>query len=227
MRRFVIVLPIVACVLLWHFGVIQLNLPPQPVRGVDVSHYQGEIDWPELARQDISFAYVKATEGSGATDDRFLYNWQNARNAGLWVGAYHFFSYDSPGAEQAANFIRNVPKLPDALPPVIDVEFYGPYHRSPADPGTAVPEIRAMADVLREHYGVSPMIYATRRSYRLYIEGNFDDCRLWMRDVFAVPHEDWDFWQYTDRARLKGYSGHEPFIDMNVFSGTRAEFEAY
>lgn len=103
-------------------GRIRLNHPsPEkyPVRGVDVSHYQGAIDWQVLSAQSIQFAYIKATEGSSLVDEYFAQNWQDAHRTALYVGAYHFFSFDSPGQSQAENFIRTVPETDNALPPVI------------------------------------------------------------------------------------------------------------
>ena len=73
----------------------------------------------------MDFAFLKATEGSSLQDVRFAQNWANAQAAGVRVGAYHFFSYDSPGETQADNFISAVPVTPGALPPVVDIEFYG------------------------------------------------------------------------------------------------------
>lgn len=233
MRRWIIpagaALLAVLAALVW-FGFIPLNHPSQPVRGVDVSHYQGDIDWPVLAGQaGIQFAYIKATEGSASVDERFAENWVSAREAGLRVGAYHFFSYDSPGASQAAHFIEVVPVEPETLPPVIDVEFYGRYDRSPALAEAVLPELRAMADALERHFGRAPVIYCTDKTYRLYIEGNFGDCGIWIRSVYAPPRapRDWVFWQYSNRSRLKGYSGRESYIDMNVFYGDQAAFDAY
>ncbi len=215
-------------------GVIQLNHPSRaefPVRGVDVSHHQGEIDWEILAGQGIRFAFIKATEGSGFVDERFASNFDRALEAGLRVGAYHFFSYDSPGLTQAENFIQTVEAGPDMLPPVVDVEFYGDKGRNPPDPAQVWPELDALVDRLTEHYGMSPILYATGRAYRLYIADRYADCDIWIRDVFARPKlpddRDWTFWQYTDRARMDGYDGREPFIDLNVYRGTIEEFERY
>ncbi|MGX8705623.1 MAG: GH25 family lysozyme [bacterium] len=209
-----------------HFGIWPINDPPLPVKGVDVSHYQGEIDWPTLASQNVSFAYIKATEGSGSADERFTENLRGATEAGLPVGAYHFFSYDSPGASQAEHFIKTVPDLP--LPPVIDVEFYGDYTRNPADPQTVRRELWAMADRLEAHYCRVPMLYATGRSYLLYIRGTaLENLHIWIRDVYGVPGGDWALWQYSDRGRLKGYDGDTPYIDLDVFNGDRASFEAW
>ena len=116
------------------------------VQGVDVSEYQGEIDWPALARQGISFAFVKATEGSGYTDPFFAQNLSGAQAAGLYAGAYHFFSYDSPGQTQAENFIAAVPQTPGALPPVVDVEYYGSYYLFPQQAQEARRELGATLD---------------------------------------------------------------------------------
>ena len=105
-------------------GIPRLNAPSAkqyPVRGVDVSVYQGRIDWDTLAEQGISFAFIKATEGSGSEDPNFQRNWGQARQSGLRVGAYHFFSFDSGGDTQAENFIRAVEPVEGMLPPVVDV----------------------------------------------------------------------------------------------------------
>lgn len=213
-------------------GVIKINTPSEekyPVRGVDVSHYQGEIDFNALAGQGMRFAFIKATEGSTYVDDHLDENLPAVQESSLRPGFYHFFSYDSPGSSQAAHFIENVPALEGMLPPVIDVEFYGSYFSSPASAEAVLPELRAMADALREHYGVPPIIYCTQKAWRLYVRDNFDDCDLWIRDVYLWPRadQDWTFWQFTDSARLGGYSGDEPCIDVNVFAGTAEEFDLY
>ena len=65
----------------------------------------------------------------------------------------------------------------------------------------------------------------------MYISDGFADCDIWIRNVITAPTlsdgRDWTFWQYSNRGRLKGYAGEEPFIDLNVFCGTQAEFDAY
>lgn len=81
------------------------------------------MDWTALSNQGVSFAFIKATEGSSLQDVRFAENWEGALAAGVRPGAYHFFSYDSPGEQQAENFIRTVPVTEGALPPVVDIEF--------------------------------------------------------------------------------------------------------
>ena len=128
-------------------GMLWFNMPSRrkyPVRGVDASHYQGQMDWQTIAGQGITFAFLKATEGSGTVDDCFAENWKNARAAGLAVGAYHFFSFDSPAETQADNYCAVVPASEDALPPVIDLEYY----RSDSQPdvNTVRKELRTMLE---------------------------------------------------------------------------------
>lgn len=219
--------------LVWN-GVILLNNPSSteyPVRGVDVSSYQGEIDWKTLADQDISFAFMKATEGSSFTDPRFAYNYEQAQQTHLRIGAYHFFSYDSGGDTQAEHFISTVYQVDNMLPPVIDLEFYGEYDKNPPDRDTVRHQLDIMLDKLQAHYGMKPIIYATERSYSLYLAGAYDAYDIWIRNVIGKPklsdQRKWTFWQYTNRARLEGYRGKEKYIDLNVFDGTRIEFENY
>ncbi|GAB2465476.1 GH25 family lysozyme [Promicromonospora xylanilytica] len=200
------------------------------VRGVDVAHYQGEIDWDVLAAQDLDFAWIKATEGASHTDPRFAENWAGATRTDLLVGAYHFMSFESPGADQAAHLAAEVPATAGTLPPVIDLEFYGSFleDHPPAD------EVRAILDPLvagvEEHYGTTPIVYATKEAYDLYLAGRYPDLPVWIRSVAWAPRlsdgRDWTVWQYSNRDRLPGYSGVEPYIDMNVFAGTREELAA-
>ena len=217
-----------------YHGVILLNHPSPrryPVRGVDVSHYQGEIDWQTLAGEGIHFAFIKATEGSSYADPCFAYNFAEARKTNLAVGAYHFFSFDSPGKTQAENFIRTVPSFVGMLPPVIDLEFYGGHDLNPPPCAEVAKELRTLLALLEEHYGVRPILYATEDSYAQYLAYEFAPYDIWIRNVMTSPTltdgRAWTFWQFTNRESLNGYCGEEKFIDVNVFAGTAAEFAAY
>ena len=227
-----VVLVLIGIYLLYN-GVILFNNPSKekyPIRGVDVSAYQGEIDWEVLAGQDISFAFIKATEGSTFVDKKFAENYENAIKTDLRIGAYHFFSFDSAGSTQAENFIDTVYSYEDMLPPVVDVEFYGDYFTSPPqDVDSIKAELQILLEALEEEYGKTPIIYATEESYELFFVNDFAEYDIWIRNVFTKPKlldgRDWTFWQYTNRERLQGYHGEEQFIDMNVFYGTEEEFD--
>lgn len=228
---------IVACglaMLLLYHGVLQLQYPSRviyPVRGVDVSAYQGEIDWAVLSNEGIQFAFIKATEGSSFVDKRFPYNWEQVHTTNLRAGAYHFFSFDSTGEAQAEHYIGTVPKTEHMLPPVVDLELYGSYRNAPPAKAETVARLDALLTALHDHYGVRPILYATHETYALYLKDAGDPYDIWIRNVIFYPYlsdrRDWTFWQYSNRGRLSGYKGVERFIDLNVFHGTAEEFAAY
>lgn len=229
LAAFIFALLCFALALMFYKQIIKLNTPSKekfPVRGVDVSSYQGDIDWDILSK-DIDFAYIKATEGSAHLDGCFDYNYAHAQNTHLRVGAYHFFSFDSSGDTQAANFISHVAPCTNMLPPVIDVELYGDYLTSPKAADDVVPQLRLIIEAIENYYGMKPVIYATGTAYNMYIKDNFPECGLWIRDVYFTPKNDFTFWQYSGTGRLDGYNGEEKYIDLNVFNGSLSDFENY
>ena len=193
------------------------------VIGADVSMHQGTIDMTRLKEQDIAFVFIKATEGSGFQDVHFAENWVSAQQAGLPCGAYHFFSFDSPGATQAQNFIQTVgPDMVGHLPPVVDVEFYADKKENPPAREDVVRELSSLVVALEEAYGVKPLIYTDTAFYKEYLQGDFDGYRYWMASRY-VPLSweydgDWCVWQYFSWAELDGYTGGTPYIDLNVLN---------
>jgi lysozyme len=199
-------------------------------RGVDVSSYQGAIDFDVLAEQDIDFAIIKATEGSGSQDSRFDQNWAGARGTDLMVGAYHFMSFDSPGASQAQNVIDTVPDAPGSLPMTVDVEYYGRYFEHPPSRARVREILDPLLAALEDHYGSPPIIYTTSEAYDRYVRDAYPENPIWIRSVVLPPalsdQRDWTFWQYSHRDRLPGYDGEETYIDMNVFDGSPEQLRA-
>lgn len=201
------------------------------IKGVDVSEYQGDIDWQILSNQDIQFAFIKATEGSSYVDPNFLDNFTNALNTNLRVGAYHFFSFESSGKTQAENFIDTVPIVENSLPNVVDVELYGDFKSNPLDVQSVIKELTTMLQSLEDTYKSKPIIYTTKITYNLYIKDNFPNYSIWLRDVHfshnvkLTPNV--DFWQYSSTQILDGYNGDEQYIDMNVFCGSQDDFNNY
>jgi len=156
-----------------------------PVQGVDVSAYQGTINWDVLASQDIDFAWIKATEGSSYQDPRFARNWAEAHDTELLVGAYHFLSVDSPGTDQAANVIATVSRNRGDLPVVVDVECYGEYCHTPPPAATVKEALDPLLLAIEEHYGRPAVLYATRDWYEQYLAGSYPDNPIWFRSVAA------------------------------------------
>lgn len=215
---------------LFYFGLIRFNYPSKtdyPVRGIDVSHHQGTIDWRQVKSTDIDFVFIKATEGDDFVDPQFVNNWNAARTQGISVGAYHFFTFCSSARDQAANFIKTVPSKADSLPPVIDIEFIGSCKRRPTldQYRQAVAEFMSL---LRQHFGKSPIIYTTYDSYRGYLDKLFADTPVWIRDIYKMPKlqggREWLFWQYSNRGRRRGIA---TYVDLNVFRGSKQVFRKF
>ena len=202
-----------------------------PVHGVDVSRWQGEIDWVKLRQRGANFAFIKATEGGKHLDPMFAKNWKAAREAGVPRGAYHFFYWCRVASEQADWFIRNVPKEKGALPPVIDVEWHGNNRTCPGKlPRAKVLEkMTVFMDRLEAHYGQRPIIYTTPDFYEDNLQGKFKDHPFWLRSVAQhpkgrYPHRDFVFWQYSGTGLS---AGHATEIDLNVFNGSEAAFRKW
>ena len=151
---------------LWYNGILIFNYPDKKedkIKGIDVSAYQGDIDWNILSKQGIDFVLIKYL---------LLFN--------------------------------------------IDIK-------------KTQKQLQIMLEKLEEYYEKKPIIYATYKSYNLYIANNFEGNFIWIRDVYFRPNlidnRDWTFWQYSNKVRLNGYSGQEKRIDMNVFNGDKEKFE--
>ena len=191
--------------------------------GVDISSYQADVDMAKLKEQHVGFVYIKATEGSSHQDDLFAANWKNAQQAGLPSGAYHFFSYDSPGKTQAENFIRVVGEdLTGRLLPAVDVQYYGDKEENPPAKEDVVRELTVFLDTLEAQYGVKPMIYTIADIYDKYLEDSFSDYKYWMSSLFTPLkwnyNGEWYIWQYLNRGTLEGYTGGEKYIDLNLLN---------
>ena len=213
-----------------HVGVARAQ--QLPVHGIDVSKWQGDIDWAAVAAAGTRFAYIKATEGGDVVDDRFRENWSGARAAGIARGAYHFVYWCRPAHEQAQWFKTHIPRDPDALPPVLDAEWNGhsPTCRKRIPREEAVAMMRTLLDELEAHTGKRPVIYTDIPFYRdVMADGSFGEYALWVRTVAAEPQEKfpgrrWHFWQYTTTGRMAGIRGN---VDRNAFYGNTAAWERF
>ena len=202
------------------------------VHGIDVSKYQGDIDWEAARAGGVEFAWIKATEGGDNADEKFAQNWQGARLAGVPRGAYHFVYWCRPPVEQIRYFEQHVPVDPDALPPVLDVELT-PTSKTCTRSlyrEEVIPEMRAMLVELERHYGKRPIIYSTVDFYEGILHpSSLDDYPIWVRSTKHHPNvrygsRKWHFWQYQSDGAVPGIGGK---VDRNTFFGTRQQWQAY
>lgn len=196
-----------------------------PIHGIDVSKWQGDIDWHAVRRSGVKFAWIKATEGGDHLDSKFLQNWHGAKAAGVPRGAYHFVYWCRHPLEEIRWFIKNVPRDPDALPPVLDVEATPKsktckrtLHRE-----ETLGDMRLKLELMERHYGKKPVIYVTVDFYAAIMHPNeFSDYAVWVRSTKYAPPRHypgrrWTFWQYQSDGSVPGIRGK---VDKNAFYGS-------
>jgi lysozyme len=201
----------------WRTFLVAPSKERYPIRGIDVSHHQGPIDWAQVRSSGQSFAFIKATEGADFRDTRFSENWREARAQGLVTGAYHYFTFCSPGLAQAENFLAIAPLDAGVLPLAVDVEFAGN-----CVGWESVEEIRrelrAFVERVRAQVGQPPLLYTTEEVRLELIPVELHDHPYWLRSLWGEPGgaAQLQFWQYSDTGSVPGVTGE---VDLNVFIG--------
>jgi GH25 family lysozyme M1 (1,4-beta-N-acetylmuramidase) len=196
------------------------------VEGIDVSKWQGRIDWDVVAESEVRFAFIRVSDGTGTFDEQFHRNWAEAKRVGLIRGVYQYFRPGQSVEEQVNIVLENMgPMEPGVLPPVIDVEDLNGYN--------ALILRRDVAEWVRRveaALGVRPIVYTGPSFWNSHAQVlNLSDNPLWIAHWGVrcpdVPRQwtDWFFHQYTATGRLAGISGD---LDRNLFNGSLAELEA-
>ncbi|MES0809204.1 GH25 family lysozyme [Roseibium sp. SCPC15] len=187
-----------------------------PIRGIDVSHHLGEIDWGQVAGDDVAFAYMKASEGEDFKDGAFARNWAGAGAAGIRRGAYHYFSLCKPGLKQAENFLSVLPDDPEMLAPALDLEFLGNCARRPPVE-ELLQEVSDFAGLVERERGKQVIFYVPEDFFLTYLKGQGLNRRFWARSIWHSPSyvKNWSLWQYQDRGSIKGVEGN---VDLNVLA---------
>lgn len=192
------------------------------IQGIDISHYQGKIDWEMLRnamiqKGPVRFVIIKATEGSNIVDENFRDNFFNSRDYGFIRGAYHFYSLKSPAKQQAEFFISHVKLEPGDLPPVLDVEH------KPESESTAQfqQNVLTWLNIAEEYYGVKPILYTNYKFKQQYLsDKRFDEYPYWIAHYYVEEMQyqgAWKFWQYTDVGKLPGING---YVDFDIYNGS-------
>ena len=200
-----------------------------PLEGIDVSHWQGTIDWVKVAGAGKRFAIIKATDSTDFVDDRYVFNHTNAKANGLWTGAYHFARPDASAGDAVAEadwFASHIGLSAGDLIPALDLEQNG---------GLGVTAlqtwVKAFLDRVTSVTGVKPMIYTSPNFWK----NSMGDSRaladagyktLWVAhwgvSAPTVPAQNWGgngwtFWQYTSDGSVPGISGR---VDLDRYNGT-------
>ncbi|MFC4263202.1 glycoside hydrolase family 25 protein [Ferruginibacter yonginensis] len=209
-----------------HYNKFGIDLPTQyNIHGIDVSRHQNRISWDDVKAMKvnnigISFAFMKATEGTDFVDEQLNNNMRNAKEVGITRGAYHFFTGSKSGKAQAIHFLEHVSLKKGDLPPVLDVEQAN---------GASVTDVQQrVADwlsIIEKVYKVKPIIYSNVDFYKTYLAGRFDSYPLWVAHYFVKdkPRIDrnWVFWQHNENGLVNGIRSK---VDFNVFNGDSTAF---
>jgi lysozyme len=185
--------------------------------GVDVSEYQGNIDWEavdSLEGRPIRFVFVRATCGNDRKDTQFEANWNGAKK--YIRGAYHYYRPDENSLEQARKFIATVALQPGDLPPVLDIEQL-PENQSMERLKIG---LRKWLDAVEKHYRRKPIIYSGQRYYEDFLKEEFTDYTFWVANYnfFAETLQpEWLFWQFSEKGRVEGIPEK---VDVNLYNGT-------
>jgi lysozyme len=197
-----------------------LNAHKDRAIGIDVSQFQGTIDWEQAKEIDnglpLTFVFVRATAGNDKKDHQFDTNWQKAKEHNFIRGAYHYYRPNENSIEQATNFIKTVALNKGDLPPVLDIE------QLPKDQSmdSLKKGLKRWLDRVEAHYGIRPIIYSGEKYYTDFLKKEFSDYTFWVanyNDWVGTIKEDWAFWQFTEKAAIPGISER---VDLNIYNGT-------
>ncbi|MFH1808398.1 MAG: GH25 family lysozyme [Pseudomonadota bacterium] len=192
--------------------------------GIDVSYYQGAINWGQVAGAGVQYAIIRVSDGTGFEDPRFAEYWSGSQAAGIPRGAYQFFRPNQDPLAQADLLIAKLQAHgAGELPPVIDVEATGDQPASviAAKVGQWLARVEAALHV-------KPIIYTGFYFWRDNVGGvtDYASYPLWHAQYtsaacprIADAWPSWAFWQYSSTGRVAGINAN---VDLNRFNGDRA-----
>ncbi len=193
-----------------------------PVLGIDVSHFQGKIDWQKIKDANIKYAYDKATQGMTYVDPEYKKNRMDAHSFDFTHGAYHFYVAGDDPQKQALHFVSVADYTPDDLPPVLDLEQGG--MKASVKTENYQKDVLKWLQVVEEKLGVKPVIYTSPAFGNQYLDHpSFGEYDLWVAeygvDTPKVPNawkeKEWLFWQRSERGTVEGAVGQ---VDHDIYN---------
>jgi lysozyme len=194
------------------------SIPEISIPGIDISHFQGTIDWSAVAQAGKMFAFVKATQGLTYVDPQFHANWAGAKAAGLLRGAYHFYQPGDDPRQQAEFFLATVGLGPGDLPPALDVET-----SKGQTAGEIVQGVQEWLSTVQQALGVTPLLYTDRTFWNTLGAEGFGGYPLWIAEygvaspVLPAGWTSWTFWQSSETGTVPGVTGS---LDLDLFQGS-------
>ena len=189
------------------------------VIGIDVSEFQGKVDWEEVEvleeKYPVQFVFIRATAGNDRVDGQFKKNWEGAKENKIMRGAYHYYRPNENSIEQANLFIKTVKLQKGDLPPVLDIEKLP--KNQPLD--SLKKGLKRWLTKVEKHYQVRPIIYTGESYYDDFLKEEFSEYLFWIANYNFYREkieDDWLFWQFTEKASLPGVKHR---VDVNIYNG--------
>ena len=198
---------------------------PNCLIGIDISQYQGEIDWMNVEAKEeqfeLAFVIVRATAGATKLDSKFETNWIQLQKLPYKQGAYHYYRPDENSTEQAVNFCKHVTLRKGNLPPIVDLE------KMPK--GQSMKRLKEGLQnwlaIVEKKYGIQPIIYTGEKYYEDFLKEDFPSYKFWIANYNPWKekiHPNYLMWQFTEKASIYGIS---ELVDLNVFNGTHEDMK--
>ncbi|WP_395092318.1 glycoside hydrolase family 25 protein [Vaginella massiliensis] len=196
-----------------------LNSHRDKVFGIDISQYQGEIQWRKVNKINnqfpINFVIIRATMGSDGKDEKFDRNWKLSKKQGFTRGVYHYYRPNENSNLQILNFISKVELEAGDLPPVLDIEE----RPTTQSMDSLRSGLKKWLTAIEDYYGVRPIIYSSDNYYKHFLEKEFSDYPRWIANYnfwIKSPEPTWNFWQFSEKGTVNGIKTK---VDLNIFNG--------
>lgn len=215
-----------------------VQFPKEEIVGIDVSYYQGDIEWDKACfrihpisncmtkeesgiERKLDFVLAKATEGITIKDAQYENNFKGAHRKGITFGAYHFFSVSSDPLEQAQHFIETAHLEKGDFVPVLDVEYKGSLSKQ---------ELRnrvlTWLKTVSAHYGINPVIYTySKFKEEIFDSQEFSEYKIWLAHYrVEEPTHECVIWQFTEDGIVYGIKG---YVDINIYFGDKKSLSVF
>jgi lysozyme len=198
--------------------------------GIDVSVFQGTIDWDQVAASGVTFAIARAAYGDATPDTQFVRNWQEMKRVGIIRGAYHYVLASQNADTQASVFFQQIQAAGGLaagdIPPILDLEA----PNAPSNPAPLEAAAHTWLNDVQAQYGVQPIVYTASYMSGVTRDGTFSQYPLWVANYRAksscptmpTGFSDWTMWQYSETGNTPGITDNE--VDFNVARSSLQQF---
>lgn len=184
--------------------------------GIDVSHFQGDVNWEKVKEDGTKFVFIKATDGLDFIDPMLKINLKGVETVELPFTTYHFYEPKDDPIEQAKHYLSTIKKSGQKLRPVLDVEI-----TAEMKPDKLRRGVKRWLKYVEKALGCRPIFYTYTEFWNKYLKEEFTEYPLWLADYskkITLPKgvKSWSIWQHSQRGEVDGIDG---YVDLNLLNG--------